>query len=153
MYVLYGIKNCDTVKKARKWLDENNITYRFHDFRTDGLTSEQLAHFAAHVDWNKLLNRSSTSWRQLSAEQQADLTQDKALKLMLEMPTLIKRPVLDTGAQILVGFTARDGGYAANLSGTGAADAKDGGYAANLSGTGAADAKDGGYAASLPGTD
>jgi arsenate reductase len=120
MYILYGIKNCDTVKKARKWLDENNIAYRFHDFRTDGLTSEQLAHFAAHADWNKLLNRNSTSWRQLSAEQQADLTQNKALQLMLEMPTLIKRPVLDTGDQIIIGYTAKDSGYAASPSGTGA---------------------------------
>jgi arsenate reductase len=148
MYILYGIKNCDTVKKARKWLDENNITYRFHDFRADGLTSEQLTHFAAHVDWNKLLNRSSTSWRQLSAEQQADLTQDKALKLMLEMPTLIKRPVLDTGGRIIIGFTARDGGYTASLSGTGADTARDGGYTASLSGTGADTARDGVYVAS-----
>ena len=121
MYTLYGIKNCDTVKKARKWLDENGIAYRLHDFRSDGLTPEQLAHFAAHADWNKLLNRGSTSWRQLSDEQKADLTQDKALQLMLETPTLIKRPVLDTGDQIIIGYTARDGGYAANLSGTKAA--------------------------------
>jgi len=140
MYTLYGIKNCDTVKKARKWLDENGVAYRFHDFRIDGLTSEQLEHFAAHVDWNKLLNRSSTSWRQLSAEQQAGLSRDKALQLMLEIPTLIKRPVLDTGSQIILGFTAKDGGYTASLSGTGADTAKDGGHAASLPGTGAAKA-------------
>lgn len=115
MYTLYGIKNCDTVKKARNWLDQNGIAYRFHDFRTDGLTPELLEHFAYHLDWNKLLNRSSTSWRQLSVEQQSDLTSEKAMLLMLTTPTLIKRPILDAGDQLILGFTARDDGYAANL--------------------------------------
>lgn len=124
MHTLYGIKNCDTVKKARKWLDEYGIAYRFHDFRTDGLTSDLLQHFVAHLDWNKLLNRSSTSWRQLSDEQKSELSQEKALQLMLEFPTLIKRPVLDTGDKLILGFTAKDGGYAVHLSGTGAATAK-----------------------------
>jgi arsenate reductase len=121
MYTLYGIKNCDTVKKARKWLDDNGIAYRFHDFREDGLTMALLQHFAAHLDWSLLLNRSSTSWRQLSDEQKSDLSPDKAIQLMLNTPTLIKRPVLDTGGKLILGFTARDGGYAAHLSGTGAA--------------------------------
>jgi arsenate reductase len=104
MIVLYGIKNCDTVKKARTWLDNNSIGYRFHDYRVDGLTPEQLQHFAAGLGWNAMLNRSSTSWRQLSTDQQADLTEDKALQLMLETPTLIKRPILDTGNDLLIGF-------------------------------------------------
>ncbi|TAK61185.1 ArsC family reductase [Methylobacter sp.] len=104
MYTLYGIKNCDTVKKARIWLDQNGIAYRFHDFRIDGLTPELLHHFAEHLDWNKLLNRSSTSWRQLSAEQQSDLTLEKAMQLMLTTPTLIKRPVLDTGGRLIMGY-------------------------------------------------
>ncbi len=116
MPTLYGIKNCDTVKKARNWLDQNDIAYRFHDFRTDGLTPELLQHFAEHLDWNKLLNRSSTSWRQLSAEQQSDLTQEKALQLMLTTPTLIKRPVLDTGDKLILGFS-KDDGYAATFVG------------------------------------
>ena len=106
MATLYGIKNCDTVKKARQWLEQNNIDYRFHDFRTDGLTPELLRHFADHLDWNKLLNRSSTSWRQLSTEQQSDLTLEKALDLMLTTPTLIKRPVLDTGDKLIMGYKA-----------------------------------------------
>ncbi|MCK9636585.1 MAG: ArsC family reductase [Methylobacter tundripaludum] len=114
-HTLYGIKNCDTVKKARTWLDQNGIAYRFHDFRTDGLTPELLQHFAEHIDWTKLLNRSSTSWRQLSAEQQSDLTQEKAMQLMLETPTLIKRPVLDAGDKLILGFSAKDDGYAASL--------------------------------------
>jgi Spx/MgsR family transcriptional regulator len=103
-HTLYGIKNCDTVKKARKWLDENGISYRFHDFRIDGLTPELLQHFADHSDWTKLLNRSSTSWRQLDAEQQSGLTQEKAIQLMLSTPTLIKRPVLDTGNKLIIGY-------------------------------------------------
>ena len=106
MYTLYGIKNCDTVKKARQWLDQNGIAYQFHDFRTDGLTPAQLHDFAARLDWNTLLNRSSTSWRQLSAEQQNDLTLEKAILLMLNNPTLIKRPILDTGDKLIIGFKA-----------------------------------------------
>ena len=106
MHTLYGIKNCDTVKKARQWLDQNGIAYWFHDFRADGLTLEQLTDFTARSDWSALLNRSSTSWRQLSAEQQRDLTLEKAIALMLNTPTLIKRPVLDTGEQLIIGFKA-----------------------------------------------
>ncbi len=108
MHTLYGIKNCNTVKKARCWLDQNGIAYQFHDFRTDGLTPELLQHFAEDLDWNKLLNRSSTSWRQLDAEQQADLTSEKALQLMLSIPTLIKRPVLDAGDKLMLGFKAEN---------------------------------------------
>jgi arsenate reductase (glutaredoxin) len=104
MVVLYGIKNCDTVKKARTWLDTNGIDYQFHDFRIDGLTEELMNRFATNLGWNIMLNRSSTSWRQLSVEQQADLTETKALQLMLEIPTLIKRPILDTGSKLLIGF-------------------------------------------------
>ena len=106
MHTLYGIKNCDTVKKARQWLDKNDIIYRFHDFRLDGLTLAQLIDFTARKDWSLLLNRSSTSWRQLSFEQQADLTLEKVIDLMLSTPTLIKRPVLDTGEQLIIGFKA-----------------------------------------------
>ena len=121
MHTLYGIKNCDTVKKARLWLDQNSIAYQFHDFRADGLTPTQLNDFAARVDWNTLLNRSSTSWRQLSAKQQSDLTLEKAIALMLCTPTLIKRPILDTGDKLIIGFTAKDGGYDAHLPEAGTA--------------------------------
>ncbi len=106
MHTLYGIKNCDTVKKARQWLDQNGILYQFHDFRADGLTLAQLNDFAARQDWSMLLNRSSTSWRQLSAEQQTDLILEKALLLMLNTPTLIKRPILDVGDKLIIGFKA-----------------------------------------------
>jgi len=119
MITLYGIKNCDTVKKARKWLDDNGIAYRFHDYRSDGLSPELLQTFADQLGWNTLLNRSSTSWRQLSTEQQADLNADKAIALMLATPTLIKRPILDTSNKMLIGFKADE--YAANLTDASAA--------------------------------
>lgn len=106
MVVLYGIKNCDTVKKARVWLENNGIDYQLHDYRVDGLTSDLMQRFSADLGWSAMLNRSSTSWRQLSQEQQADLTESKALKLMLEIPTLIKRPILDTGSKLMLGFKA-----------------------------------------------
>jgi len=79
MFTLYGIKNCSTVKKARDWLEQHGIAYQFHDVRADGLTLEHLQNFTARVDWNSLLNRSSTSWRQLTPEQQSDLTCEKAI--------------------------------------------------------------------------
>lgn len=101
---MYGIKNCDTVKKARTWLDTNGIDYQFHDYRADGLTPERLQQFAAELGWNAMLNRSSTSWRQLGPDQQGDLTEANALQLMLKIPTLIKRPILDTGSKLLLGF-------------------------------------------------
>jgi Spx/MgsR family transcriptional regulator len=104
MVVLYGIKNCDTVKKARVWLDANGIDYQFHDYRIDGLSSELLQRFASELGWSAMLNRSSTSWRQLSAEQQSDLTESKVLQLMLDIPTLIKRPILDVGNKLMIGF-------------------------------------------------
>lgn len=108
MNTLYGIKNCDTVKKARRWLDENAVDYRFHDFRSDGLTQELLQRWIEQSDWKILLNQRSTSWRQLSDMQKSDLTENKAIQLMLEIPTLIKRPVLDTGNQLIIGFKADD---------------------------------------------
>jgi arsenate reductase len=108
MYTLYGIKNCDTVKKTRKWLNANTIAYQFHDFRTDGLERKLLLKLEASLGWENMLNRRSTSWRQLDDKQKGDLSSDKAIALMLETPTLIKRPVLDTGEQILIGFKLDD---------------------------------------------
>lgn len=97
MTTLYGIKNCDTVKKARRRLDDGGIAYRFHDFRTDSLERAALERFAASLGWETLLNRQSSTWRQLDDSAKADMNQDSALALMLERPTLIKRPVLDSG--------------------------------------------------------
>lgn len=108
MFTLYGIKNCSTVKKARVWLEQHGIAYQFHDVRADGLTLEQLQDFTARVDSQSLLNRSSTSWRQLTPEQKTDVTLEKAVQLLQDYPTLLKRPVLDTGERLIVGFRIED---------------------------------------------
>ena len=104
MNTLYGIKNCDTVKKARHWMEENKIAYQFHDFRIDGLDMVLLEQLESALGWENMLNRRSTSWRQLDETQKSALSRDKAISLMLETPTLIKRPVLDTGKKMLIGF-------------------------------------------------
>lgn len=106
MTTLYGISNCNTVKKAKDWLEENNITYQFHDFRKQGLTVELLDSFDAVVGWEKLLNKQSTSWRKLSDEQKSNLSKQTALQYMLETPTLIKRPVLVSAEKMIIGFKA-----------------------------------------------
>ncbi len=102
--ILYGIKNCGTVKKAKWWLSQHQQDYRFHDFRSEGVSIELLENWVNRVNWEALLNKSSTSWRQLADDQKADLTQQTAIDLMLAFPTLIKRPVLDNGEKLLLGF-------------------------------------------------
>ena len=102
--VIYGIKSCDTVRKARKWLDNSNQNYQFHDFRIDGLDQEKLDNWVDSLGWEKILNTRSTSWRMLNDQQKKNISAQSAVKLMLENPTLIKRPVLQTDKIILVGF-------------------------------------------------
>lgn len=106
MYTLYGISNCNTVKKAKDWLENNNIEYHFHDYRKQGLSADLLESFEAALGWEKLLNKQSASWRKLSNAQKSNLTKQTALHAMLETPTLVKRPVLDTGKKIIIGFKA-----------------------------------------------
>jgi arsenate reductase (glutaredoxin) len=106
MIILYGIKNCDTVKKARAWLGERGAEYRFHDFRADGLGEGLLNRFDAALGWEALLNRRGTTWRKLSEEQREDLNREKALNLMLAQPSLIRRPVLEREGRFFVGFSA-----------------------------------------------
>lgn len=101
---LYGIKNCDTVKKARQWLDNSAIAYRFHDFRVDGLDQSHLEYFLSQCDWEALLNRRSTTWKDLDPSQKSALNAHTVIPLFLQHPTLIKRPVLDTGESIVIGF-------------------------------------------------
>lgn len=101
---LFGIKNCDTVRKARKFIDANQLTVEFHDFRQDGLTREQLEHWVSLIDWTQLFNKRSTSFRALSEDDKSDINQEKAIDLMLENPTLIKRPVLVTQDKLMLGF-------------------------------------------------
>lgn len=106
MNVLFGIKNCDTVRKARAWLDAHGVSYRFHDLRADGLDAATLNGWLQHVDTATLINTRGTTWRQLpeNARQIADTA--AAVRLMLAHPTLIKRPVLLHEGKITIGFTA-----------------------------------------------
>ncbi|MBE8168750.1 MAG: ArsC family reductase [Shewanella sp.] len=101
---LYGISNCDTVRKARKWLESNNIDFTFHDFREDGLTEQMLKVWTESISWELLFNKRSTSFRALSDSQKLDITQLKAISLMAEYPTLVKRPLLVKDKQIHIGF-------------------------------------------------
>ncbi|WP_237385111.1 ArsC family reductase [Xenorhabdus sp. Sc-CR9] len=94
-FILYGIKNCDTIKKARHWLEDQEIPYQFHDYRVEGLSSELLQSFIEQIGWESLLNTRGTTWRQLSDEQKATINNAEAAKvLMLEKPAIIKRPLL-----------------------------------------------------------
>jgi arsenate reductase len=101
---LYGIKNCDTMKKARSWLDNHGVRYEFHDYKASGIDAATLARWAGQVGWETLLNRAGTTFRKLSDAQKAELSERKAISLMLEQPSMIKRPVLEMGKRILVGF-------------------------------------------------
>ncbi len=108
MITLYGINNCDTVKKARRWLEQQSIDFCFHDFRKDGLEAEQLRNWLAELGWETLINKRSTSWKALDDASKAELNNDTAVDLILQTPTLIKRPLLDTGDQRHLGFKAAD---------------------------------------------
>jgi Spx/MgsR family transcriptional regulator len=111
MTTLYGIPGCDTVRKARRWLDEHGVTYRFHDLRRDGLDEALLATWIARLGWETLLNRRGTTWRRLPEATRAAIDRDSATRLMLEHPAIIRRPVLARGNRLHVGFSAGD--YAA----------------------------------------
>lgn len=106
LITLYGIKNCDTVKKARKWLDARSVDYRFHDFRTDGLDRDTLAGWLDELGWENLVNRRSTSWRALDEATREGMNEDSALAAIMAQPTLIKRPLLDIGHERFAGFSA-----------------------------------------------
>lgn len=110
---LYGIPNCDTVKKARRWLDDAGREYRFHDFRKDGLDGDLLQSWIDDLGWEKLLNKAGTTFRKLPDDQKADLDAAKAKALMLEQPAMIKRPVMDANGALSAGFKADD--FAARL--------------------------------------
>ena len=103
---IYGIKNCETMKKARAWLDKHGIDYAFHDYKTAGIEREQLERWSKKVGWETLLNRAGTTFRKLPDKEKGGLSEKKALALMLAQPSMIKRPVLDLGSgKLLVGFT------------------------------------------------
>jgi arsenate reductase len=101
---IYGIKNCDTMTKARAWLDGHSIPYAFHDYKAAGISPAMLASWARAVGWDTLLNRAGTTFRKLPEADRDGLTEGQAIALMLAQPSMIKRPVLDHGGQLLVGF-------------------------------------------------
>lgn len=105
---IYGIKACDTMKKARDWLDGHGVAYAFHDYKVSGVDRPRLEAWAAKVGWEVLLNRAGTTFRKLPDEARQGLDADKAIGLMLEQPSMIKRPVLDLGDRLLVGFKPAD---------------------------------------------
>jgi len=105
MVTLYGIANCDTVRKARRWLEARGVAYRFHDFRKDGLAREQLEAWTSELGWEQLLNRRGTTWRKLPEELRSEIDQGEAIRVMLEHPAIIKRPLLDLGQRRVLGFS------------------------------------------------
>ena len=101
---LYGIKNCDTMKKARAWLDQRGVAYAFHDYKVAGLDRATLAGWVAKLGWEALINRSGMTFRKLDEASKRDLTEAKAMALMLAQPGMVRRPVLAAGDELLVGF-------------------------------------------------
>lgn len=109
MTTVYGIKNCDTVKKARKWLETQGVDFQFHDFRVDGLDPTLVKNWISELGWETLVNKRSTTWKQLDSNLRDSMDASSALAAVMEHPTLIKRPLLDTGTQRVVGF--KEGTY------------------------------------------
>lgn len=106
-YTMYGIKNCDTIKKARQWLEQNNIAYQFHDYRKEGLDSQLLSGFVSHLGWEALLNTRGTTWRKLDEHTRQNINSaESAIALMIKQPSIIKRPLLlSADNRMLLGFS------------------------------------------------
>jgi arsenate reductase len=101
---VYGIKNCDTMKKARAWLDKHDVVYAFHDYKSEGIDRDRLERWAGAVGWETLLNRAGTTFRKLPEKDKASVTEKKAIALMLDQPSMIKRPVLEVKGKVIVVF-------------------------------------------------
>lgn len=108
MTIIYGIKNCDTMKKARVWLDAAGVAYQFHDYKTAGVDPARLRDWVARAGWERVLNRAGTTFRQLPDADKQGIDADKAITLMLANPSMIKRPVLESGDALLIGFKPDD---------------------------------------------
>lgn len=106
MITVYGIPNCDTVKKARQWLDAQGLTYAFHDYKKAGVPAERLNDWLERFGWETVINRRGMSWRRLPAEEREAMNAERARDAALSNPSLIKRPVVESGEQILIGFDA-----------------------------------------------
>ena len=104
MITVFGIKNCDTIKKARNWLSDQGIEYQFHDFRTDGIDQEKIENWIQQAGWETVLNRRCTTWRKLDSSVQDSTNRDNVAALLAEYPAMIKRPILDIDGDITVGF-------------------------------------------------
>ena len=104
MVTMYGIKNCDTIKKARTWLEAHGVAYDFHDYKTAGIDADRLRGWAKQVGWEVLLNRAGTTFRKLPDADKAGIDTDKAVALMQAQPSMIKRPVIEAGDELIVGF-------------------------------------------------
>lgn len=105
---LYGIKNCDTVKKARQWLEHKNVSYHFHDVRNDGLDKKQVADWVAQLGWENVVNKRSTSWKELPPAQREAMAEASAIEAIIATPTLFKRPLLAHNGRYHVGFKPAD---------------------------------------------
>ena len=105
---IYGIKNCDTMKKARAWLDKKGVASAFHDYKAAGIDRSRLEQWSGKLGWEVLLNRAGTTFRKLPDKDKEGLTEKKAIALMIEQPSIIKRPVIDAGGKLLVGFKPED---------------------------------------------
>ncbi|WP_172379895.1 ArsC family reductase [Vibrio sp. Vb339] len=103
---MFGIPNCDTIKKAKKWLEAEGIEFEFHDYRKQGITEELVKSFCSELGWELVLNKRGTTYRQLSQEQKDTLTEEKAVTLLVEQPAMIKRPILKVEGKLHIGFKA-----------------------------------------------
>jgi len=106
MIKLFGIPNCDTIKKAKKWLEQNNIDFTFHDYRKDGISTEVVSDFCQQLDWQQVLNKRGTTYRQLDDATKESLTAESVIALLVEHPAMIKRPILQKDNELYLGFKA-----------------------------------------------
>ncbi len=105
MLKLYGIPNCDTMKKARKWLNDNGIEYEFHDYKKQGISEKELKKWCKQLGWETLLNKRGTTWRKLDDSVKDNVDEKSAIQIMIDNPSIIKRPVLDVDGELTVGFS------------------------------------------------
>ena len=107
---IYGIKNCDTMKKAFAWLESRKIAYEFHDYKKEGAPAEKLKQWASQAGWEKLINSRGPTWRKIPETQRENLNQARALALLAEYPSAIRRPIVQSGSKLLIGFTLEEFG-------------------------------------------
>ena len=108
MITLYGIPNCDTMKNARKWLDNHGIEYNFHDYKKLGVPENELKKWVKQLGWESLLNRNGTTWRKLDDATKESINEKSAIQIMLNNPSIIKRPVLEANGKIITGFSEQE---------------------------------------------